>query len=138
MALESVVFRYKPIGGHPCPMVTVAVKIAAEWRKLDLYVDYGAAFSVIHAIVAAALGFDWRSGRSVFIQVGGGSYLPVFLHKLPLQIGPYASETTIAFTERLGIPFHLLGRLDIFDKFNICFREREGVVVFEPVGVKIA
>ena len=29
--------------------------------------------------------------------------------------------------------FNLLGRLDVFDKFNVSFRERDGVVIFEPV-----
>lgn len=134
MTPKTVVFRYKPVAGHLCPMVTVGIKIGDRWQKMDLYVDSGAALSVLRASVAEDLGFEWQKGRHAYIQVGDGSYLPVFLHKLPLQIGPHRLETTIAFSERLGVRFHLLGRLDIFDKFNISFREREKIVVFEPVG----
>src|SRR5438046_2947071 len=39
----------------------------------------------------------------------------------------------LAFSEQFGLHFNLLGRLDVFDKFNVCFRERERAVVFESL-----
>ena len=56
-----------------------------------------------------------------------------FLNRLPLQIGPYVIEARIAFCETFGLHFNLLGRLDVFSRFNISFREQEGLLVFEPV-----
>ena len=49
------------------------------------------------------------------------------------QIGPRLIEARIGFAEQYGLHFNLLGRLDVFDKFNVSLREREGVVIFEPV-----
>jgi hypothetical protein len=36
---------------------------------------------------AARIGIDWRAGRHQMIVVGDGSYIPTFIHDLPVQIG---------------------------------------------------
>src|SRR5207245_8536294 len=77
---------------------------------------------------------DHRAGTQIAPRLAARRFLlRVFLHLLPLQIGPRVIEARIGFAEQYGLHFNLLGRLDVFDKFSISFRERDGVVIFEPV-----
>jgi hypothetical protein len=71
--------------------------------------------------------------RRVFVQVGDGSLIPVFLHELPLRIGGNQFTAAVWFSARLGGPFNLLGRDRVFDHFRICFHEKRKVVSFQPV-----
>lgn len=126
-------FPYTLVRGRREPIIALGLKLPGGWQRVDFYVDSGAAYSIVSTQLAAAVGFDFKRGQRASIQVGDGHCLPVYLHRLPLQIGPRLIEARIGFAEQYGLHFNLLGRLDIFDKFNVSFRERERVVIFEPV-----
>lgn len=49
--------------------------------------DSGAAYTLLHAQMAEGIGFDYRAGEQVYLQVGDGSFIPVYLHDLELQVG---------------------------------------------------
>src|SRR5215475_2731381 len=51
------------------------------------FVDSGATFSMLTVDEAARIGIDWCTGRHQMIVVGDGSYIPTFIHDLPVQIG---------------------------------------------------
>ncbi|MCL0070682.1 hypothetical protein M1N44_02795 [Dehalococcoidia bacterium] len=57
--------------------------------------------------------------------------VPVRLIKV--QLAGKEFDARIGFSRRLGIGFNILGRADIFDRFRICFSDKEGVVEFEEV-----
>ena len=76
---------------------------------------------------------DFKTGRKIFVQVGDRSLIPVYLHKLPMQIGPQQFNATVGFSEKLGVRFHLLGRQDVFEHFKICFHEKRRLMTFQPV-----
>ncbi len=133
MATSPIVFPYKPLAGLAAPLIPVGVCIGDVWRKVDFYVDSGAFYTILGRGFAAGVDFDVSTGQRVLVQVGDGSFIPVFLHKLPLQIGSCRIEATVGFSEQLRVPFHLLGRTDIFTRFKICFHEKQGTVTFEPV-----
>jgi hypothetical protein len=124
---------YASVRGRLEPVIALGLRLPNGWQRLDFYVDSGAAYSIVTAQLATAAGFDFKQGQLTTVQVGSGAYLRVYLNRLPLQIGPRVIEARIGFSEQFGLHFNLLGRLDIFDKFNICFRERERAVVFEPL-----
>jgi hypothetical protein len=46
---------------------------------------------------AARIGIDWRTGRHQMIVVGDGSYIPTFIHDLPVQIGGIQITAPIGF-----------------------------------------
>ena len=94
--------------------------------------DSGASFSIVHGDFARDVGFDFNAGEKTLVKVGDGSLIPVFLCRVPLQIGPHRIDARMAFSNQLGIGFHLLGRLDMFDQFRVCFHERERSVISEP------
>ena len=91
-------------------------------------------YTILRPRVAQDLGFVWAAGQKVFVQVGDGSHIPVYLHKLEMQIGPKRFKATVGFSDKLGVGFHLLGRQDVFEHFRICFQERRRVVTFQPMG----
>jgi hypothetical protein len=131
---KPTVFRYKLVVGRWSPMVSAGLDFGGTWQPVELYVDSGAAYTILRPKLAEELGFDWRKGRKLFVRVGDGSLIPVYLHKLKMQIGPTRFPATVGFSDRLGVGFHLLGRLDVFDHFKICFHEQRRVVTFQPVG----
>ena len=125
------VFRYKSIGGRLAPIVTVGIRLGQTWLPVDVYVDSGAAYTLLHARVAQGVGFDYRGGRLTYLQVGDGSSIPAYLHPVELQIGRERITAPVGFSARLGVPFNLLGREGVSQQFVICFHERNGVFSFE-------
>lgn len=63
-------------------------------------------------------------------QIGGirGS-VPVIYFKHELKIGGMQFPVQIAWALIEEVP-PLLGRADIFDKFNVQFKQKEGLIVF--------
>lgn len=133
-SLRSIVFPYGLSDGRLSPLVSVGFCFNGHWRVAQLYVDSGAFYNLLHAQFAVDFGLDFKKGRKVFAQVGDGSLIPVYLHKLPLQIGPERFKATVDFSEKLGVRFHRLGRQDVFERFRVCFHERRRVVTFHPVA----
>jgi hypothetical protein len=130
---QTTVFTYKPAGGRLSPVVSVGILISGRWQVVEMYVDSGAFYTLLHSDFATNLGLDFKKGRKVFAQVGDGSLIPVYQHKLPLQIGPTRFKATVGFSEKLGVRFALLGRQDVFERFRFCFHERRRVITFQPV-----
>ena len=130
---RTYVFHYKATAGRPSPVVSVGLFVGGQWRAAELYVDSGAFYTLIHATHAVAYGLDFKKGRKVFVQVGDGSLIPVFPHRLPMQIGGKRFEATIGVSEKLGVRFDLLGRQDVFQHFKICFHEQRKLVTFQTV-----
>ncbi len=128
------VFRYKPLRGRLSPMVTIGVKLGDTWYPTEAYVDSGAAYTVLRAALAEGVGFDYRAGNRIYVQVGDGSFIPIYLHDIEVQVGADRFVTKIAFSDKLGVTFHLLGRMGIFDRFKVCFNDRQGVLTFEALA----
>ena len=112
-------------------MITIGVKIENIWYPIEVYVDSGSAYTVLHARIAEGVGFDYQTTKPIYLQVGDGSFIPVYLHDLEVQIGTERFTAKMGFSEKLGVGFNLLGRADIFDRFRICFHESQGILTFE-------
>jgi len=132
MGGASVVFRYKPMLGRRSPTATLGLSLNESWHSTDFYVDSGATYSILHGDFARAAGFEFARGERLLIKVGDGSLIPVYMHRVPMQIGPYRIDVRMGFSDNLGIGFHLLGRLDVFDRFRVCFHEPAHIVTFDP------
>lgn len=75
------------------------------------YLEY---YSVFKASAAEILGLEIENG------------------KIPVSIGAREFEAKIGFSRGLGIGFHIMGRMDIFSNFRICFDETGKAVEFMP------
>jgi hypothetical protein len=130
--MPTVTYRYKRLKNLEVPIITLAIKYGQRWYPLEAYVDSGATYSVFTAQVANRLGLAYRTGRRVYVQVGDGSFIPVYLHDLEVQIGKHRLTAPLGFSDKLGIRFNLLGRTGIFGYFKTCFDERQFVLTFSP------
>jgi len=110
------------------PIITLGLKYEETWYPVDAYVDSGAIYSIFRRSVGERMRIDIEKGKLIYSQVGDGGSIPVYLHKLDVQLGPKTFQATIGFSEKLGIGFNILGRTDIFDKFVICFDDLKNYV----------
>ncbi len=92
--------------------------------------DTGAGYSIFHSDVTEDLEIELEDGTKTHITVGDGSQIVVYLHKLLVRLAGQEFHVTIGFSRHLGIGFNIMGRLDIFDRFRICFDESERTVEF--------
>ncbi len=111
--------------GFFAPIVDIDLWTEGRWVKFDAYVDSGATYSILHTDKAEILGLNFRSGRKILIRVGDGKLIPVYTHKLPVQFAGQKFTAIIGFSENLGVGFNLLGRISFFDRFRICFNDKE-------------
>jgi len=122
-------FPYTRHRGYLMPIIPVSINAHRLW----VFVDSGATFSMLTVDEAERIGIDWQSGRRQMIVVGDGSYIPTFIHDLPLQIGTSQITAPIGFSERLGVGFNLLGRTGVFNHFEVCFNDHARKVAFQPI-----
>ncbi len=114
--------------GFFAPIVEVEIWTKERWVVFDAYIDSGATYSIFHIDVAAILGLKYHTGRRMMIRVGDGKLIEIYVHKLPVQFAGHKFNAVIGFSEKLGIGFNLLGRVDFFNKFRICFNDKEKIV----------
>jgi hypothetical protein len=69
---------------------------------VEAYVDSGAFYSVFKTGFALAIGIDWQKGEKVYVQAGDGSFIPVYLHTVDIQLRQHRFSGRIGFSEYLG------------------------------------
>jgi TPP-dependent trihydroxycyclohexane-1,2-dione (THcHDO) dehydratase len=100
-----------------------------QWVIFDAYVDSGASYSIFHTDVAEILGIDIeRTAKKIYVTVGDGSQIVVYLHKIEVKFAGEQFWATIGFSRNLGIGFNLIGMKDIFDRFKITFDNRNKIL----------
>ena len=97
---------------------------------VDMYVDSGADITLIPYSVGIALGFRLKPDDEIK-RIGGigGGKVSIVLRKVKMRINGEELEIRLAWCMSEDVPL-VLGRLDIFDKFDVLFKERERKTVF--------
>ncbi|MCK4352820.1 hypothetical protein KAW65_05365 [candidate division WOR-3 bacterium] len=128
-----ITFPYISLTGkHPAPIIPLELKGPLGWKEMMAYVDSGASFSIFSISEARRLGIDYANGKELMVTVGDGSFIPVYLQVLSIKISHILFKATIGFSPRLGVGFNLLGRKDIFERFDVTFSDSRRAVVFLP------
>ena len=127
--MPVIEFPYSLHKGYLMPIIPIAIQDHKVW----VYVDSGATFSMIGAAEAGDMGINWQGGRRQMVVVGDGSYIPTFIHDVSIQLGTFQITVPIGFSERLGVGFNLLGRMGVFNQFEVCFNDRARKVTFQPL-----
>ena len=108
------IFRYKPFRRRLAPIITIGMKVEATWYPIEVYVDSGSVYTILHARIAEGIGFDYLTGERTYLQVGDGSFIPVYLHELPIQVGDGAVYCEDRVLGEVGRCFQLVGKGECF------------------------
>ena len=65
--------RCTSVQGRLAPLITVGLRLDETWYPIGVYVDSGAAHTLLHADMARGAGFAYRAGPLISLQVGDGS-----------------------------------------------------------------
>jgi len=97
-----------------------------------MYIDSGADLTIIPYRFGLMLGLRLEGPVEEVHGIGGG--IPIIIRRIELKIGDVIINARVGWSLREEVPF-LLGRMDVFNKFDIEFREREEKVIFKhPPG----
>ena len=127
MKLSYLKFRDRSL-----PIVSIWLKGGEEWVEFKAFVDSEAGYSIFKAEMAEILGLRLEDGKESYVTVGDGSLIKVYIHDVRVRIADKEFEAAVGFSRHLGIGFNVIGRLDIFERFKICFDESEKMIVFFP------
>ncbi len=124
---------YQVAPNYFAPIIPLKIYGKNGWMGFEAYIDSGASFSIFGAERADILGLDYTKGERVFLTVGDGGLLEVYLHRLKVELANKAFFAKIGFSKQLGEGFNLLGRKDFFDCFKICFDDLHKFVELTPL-----
>jgi hypothetical protein len=95
-----------------------------------LYVDSGADITLIPLSVGDLIGLR-RSKQDKLQRIMGvgKSSVPIIVKTTLMCIGSMSFRARVAWCQVEEVP-PLLGRTDVFSKFSVTFREKEGVTIF--------
>ena len=101
-----------------------------RWLEFHPYIDSGADLTMIPLSLGKLIGLE--AGAGTIEQIGGikGS-VPVIYARRTLRIGNLTFSATIAWALIEDVP-PLLGRQDVFDSFDVTFKQRENKILFIP------
>jgi hypothetical protein len=122
-------FPYTLHKGYLLPIIPITILGHRVW----VFVDSGAALTILSIDDAQRIGIDWQKGRQQMIVVGDGSFIPTYFHDLSIQIDQWELNAPVGFSERLGVGFNILGHKGIFDQFQVCFNDRTRKVTFQKI-----
>lgn len=133
-----IIFKYKEESLGPAkgiikrPVADIYLKTHSNyWIEFHPYIDSGADLTMIPLSLGRLLGLQIDEKKVE--QIGGirGS-VPVIYKKSQMRIGKKEFLVHIAWSLIEDVP-PLLGRTDVFDHFNVIFKQRQGVILFEKV-----
>ena len=112
------------------PVASVYLKGSdGNWYLFYPYVDSGADISLFTRTDCDLLGYDLKTGEERLIGGVMGGLMKVYIHKMAIRIGDAEFDAKISFADREEVP-RLLGRMGIFQKFQVCFDEKTLMVHF--------
>lgn len=114
------------------PTVTVEIKYQESSLSCEMLVDAGAYLSMIPYQVGIELGLTISNDEVMEAGGAGGASIPHVVKEVELQIGAYSIQSRIGWALTDEIPL-LLGRLDVFDEFDIEFSQSRHKITFRKV-----
>jgi hypothetical protein len=114
------------------PVAEIYLKAqSGDWIKINPYIDSGADTTLIPFSTGSLLGLTYKEDE--VIKIGGlaGSAKAV-RKKLKAKMGDVEFNLNLTWSLSENVPA-LLGRKDVFDKFNVTFMQSKEQIVFEEV-----
>jgi len=105
-------------------------KTNGDWIPEYFYVDSGADYTLVPYRMGRFLGLESISVLDITEMGGIGGVIGVRTAVVPMKIGEYEFDCTIMWAQIERVPL-LLGRQDVFEYFEITFRQRTKKVIFK-------
>jgi hypothetical protein len=100
-----------------------------EWHPFRLYADASADITLLRRGDCEMLGRELESGEMRHMGGIGSGLIRTFIHRVSLRLGTVEFPCRVAFADRQEVP-RLLGRLDLFSRFKVCYDEVARVTEF--------
>ncbi len=126
MPTLPVRIAYRYVFDRLSPLISVKLFSGDAQVVESAYVDSGAWFSVFRGPAARQLGIDLATGKLVWTKGVGGQSVPVYLHRVGLEVAGFHLSANVGFSDQLGIGFNVVGWDSVFDALQFCFNDRDG------------
>lgn len=126
--LPTIRFPYKRYRDTPAPIIPVTVLAGHRWKRILVYVDSGAAYSILTASEAKRLGLLKIKARRLGVTTSGGKTVSISLHRLWIKVGDERISVTFGVPRNFDVDFNLLGRRDFFSRFEVSFNDKKGIL----------
>lgn len=100
----------------------------------EMIVDSGADITLIPRSLGEFFGFTFERESIREIRGIGEGTIPYVIKTMNIKIGKYEIQVRIGMALIEEVPL-ILGRLDVFDAFNIEFRQKDRVTIFRPLNL---
>ncbi len=115
-------------GEVPRPVASITLINGNIESNEIVYVDSGADITLIARSVGEYLGFKIESNDKIEEIKGiGGKSIPIIIKALTVKIGNFEKNARVAWSLIEDVPL-LLGRLDLFELFEIIFKENKSTI----------
>ena len=94
-----------------------------DWQEFFGLVDSGAVITMLNASDCEVLGLELTAGEPARLMSASRTPIPVYIHEVELKIGNDIITAKVAFAI-LDLGRRYLGRIDLFDAFEITFQAR--------------
>ena len=136
MAKSALTFpyQYKQIdyGRIINPLTCIKVKASWGWQPLWFLLDSGADTTMLTVPLAKSLGLDFDITKKTQLFGIGEKSVNAYPSKVTLQLKGLDLDVRCYFIDAKESTL-LLGRLDIFDKFNILFNTQKRQMILYPI-----
>ena len=115
-------------GEVPRPVASITLINGNIESNEIVYVDSGADITLIARSVGEYLGFKIEANDKIEEIKGiGGKSIPIIIKVLTVKIGKFEKNARVAWGLIEDVPL-LLGRLDLFELFEIIFKENKSTI----------
>lgn len=111
---------------------TIIVYLQAKnkrWVGFTLYADSGADITLLPKSACEGLGYSLKAGESGYVGGITQGRIKVYVHEVNMKLGEEVLKIKIAFAQTENVP-PLLGRTDVFDRFKVCYDNKQKETIF--------
>lgn len=132
-----VKFRYHQEPSNLGPLLRPIANVILEANRIkveaSMYIDSGADITMIPFRFGKSLGFRQKpSDKILEIKGVSGGGVPYIVKRVRITLGNKKFNIRLAWALIEEVPL-LLGRMDIFDKFEIIFNENKEYIIFNLI-----
>jgi len=113
------------------PVIKFQIKTKSGWIPILAYIDSGADVTLLPMSFIKAFEIKIEEENIKEIRGIGEGKISVIIKEVKMKISDKIFDAKVAIALIEDVPY-LLGREDVFDHFEVCFRQKDRTVCFNP------